>query len=184
MPLPTKDEAKVLLKNNVKGDYQRFHAKMVASLMEGYANKFGEDDNLWYITGLLHDIDFESFPNDHPAKSLEWFRGWNYPQELIHAIEAHAYGYNGFSTLPETKLASTLLACDEITGIFYAYQKMNPIPFGQMKVNSIKKKFNQKDFAATVDRELITLGCNKLGIEIEDHIENVVFFLNDWNEPC
>lgn len=179
MQLPTRKESLLLLENNVKGDYQRFHAKMVACALEGYAFKFGEDTDLWYIAGLLHDIDFENYPDEHPAKALEWFKEWNYPKDLIHAIEAHAYGYNGFSTLPQNKLASALLACDEITGIFYAYQKMNPISFGEMKPGSLKKKFKQKDFAAAVDRDLIQLGCDNLGVEIDEHIENIVTFLKE-----
>src|SRR3989344_8159043 len=121
MALPKKVEAQVLLEKYVEDEYQRYHAKMVANAMEGYANIFGDNSELWYITGLLHDIDFEKHPDVHPKESLTWFVQWKYPKELIHAVEAHAYGYNGFTTLPETKLAAALMACDEISGIFYAY---------------------------------------------------------------
>src|SRR5688500_5194089 len=114
MTLPTQPEAQQLLEQHVADDYQRHHALMVATAMEGYAKMFQEDAHLWYVTGLLHDIDFEQHPDTHPRESLRWFKEWNYPEELIHAVEAHAYGYHGYTTLPRTKLAAALLACDEI----------------------------------------------------------------------
>jgi predicted hydrolase (HD superfamily) len=176
MRLPTRDEAGKLLEHYVTDDYQRYHAQMVATAMEGYAKKRGENADLWYCTGLLHDIDFEKYPNEHPAKALLWFREWGYPEELSHAVEAHAYGYNDFAMLPETPLAAALLACDEISGIFYAYQKLNPIPFGQMKVSSIKKRLNEKTFAAKINRGSIYLGCEKLGVDLDTHIGNLIQF--------
>lgn len=179
MTLPTREEAQKLLEEHVKDEYQRYHAGMVAVAMEGYAKLLGEDEDLWYITGLLHDIDFEKHPETHPGESLRWFREWGYPEELIHAVEAHAYGYNNFKTEPQTKLAAALLACDEISGIFYAYRKLNPIPYGQMKVSSIKKRLNEKAFAAKVDRSTIYHGCEALGVELDKHIENLIgFFAN------
>ncbi|MDO8544474.1 MAG: HDIG domain-containing protein [Opitutaceae bacterium] len=176
MPLPNKDEARQLLEQHVSDEYQRHHALMVATAMEGYANLFQQDAQLWYVTGLLHDIDFEQHPETHPRESLRWFREWNYPEELIHAVEAHAYGYNGFATLPQTKLAAALLACDEISGIFYAYRKLNPVRYGEMKPSSIKKKLKEPAFAAKVDRRTIHLGCEHLGVSIDDHVANLVRF--------
>ena len=174
MSLPTKEEAQKLLETHVKDEYQRYHAKMVATAMEGYAAEFGGDPLLWYLTGFLHDIDFEEHPHQHPAESLKWFKEWGYPEELIHAVEAHAYGYNGFTKLPETKLAAALMACDEISGIFYAYRKMNPIPYGQMKVSSINKRLKEKAFAAKIDRSVIARGCEALGVPLDKHIENLI----------
>jgi predicted hydrolase (HD superfamily) len=136
-----------------------------------------EDPHLWYVTGLLHDLDFGEHPDTHPAPSLQWFKDWGYPDDLIHAVEAHAYGYHNFQTLPRTKLAAALLACDEITGIFYAYRKMNPVPYGQMKPASIKKKFKEPSFAAKIDRSTIQLGCDHLGVTLDEHIANLVRFL-------
>src|SRR2546423_1730981 len=101
MSLPTKEEAQVLLQSHVQDEYQRHHALMVATAMDGYAELFGADRYLWYVTGLLHDLDFEKYPEQHPAESLKWFAEWGYPEELIHAVEAHAYGYHGFATLAE-----------------------------------------------------------------------------------
>jgi putative nucleotidyltransferase with HDIG domain len=176
MTLPTRIEAQELLNKHTKDEYLKYHAMMVAVAVEGYAEIYGEDLDLWYITGLLHDLDYEEYPDTHPAESLKWFREWHYPEDLIHAVEAHAYGYNGNTTLPKTKLASTLFACDEICGIFYAYKKMNPVPYSQMKISSIKKKFSEKSFAAKIDRSTTIKGCEALGIELDKHIENLVSF--------
>ena len=178
MNLPSRAEAQSLLEQHVKDEYQRYHARMVATAMEGYAGIYNEDPDLWYLSGLLHDLDFEAYPDVHPAKALEWFKDWNYPEELMHAVEAHAYGYNGFETLPQTRLAAALLACDEISGIFYAYQKINPVPFGEMKPRSIAKRLKTRAFAAKIDRETIYMGCEKLGVELNDHIANLIRFFS------
>lgn len=177
MNIPNRDAAQKLLEQHVQDPYQRLHANMVATTMAGYAKLLNENEDLWYITGLLHDIDFEEHPNTHPAQSLGWFKEWQYPEDLIHAVEAHAYNYNGFTTLPQTKLAAALMACDELCGIFYAYQKINPIPFKDMKVSSIKKRFGEKSFAAKIDRGTILHGCELLHVDIDTHIENVLQFL-------
>jgi putative nucleotidyltransferase with HDIG domain len=176
MHLPTKPEANALLEKHVRDDYQRHHALMVATAMEGYAGVLGGDPLLWHVTGLLHDLDFEEHPDLHPAEGLKWFREWDYPGEMIHAVEAHAYGYHGFTTLPQTKLAAALLACDEISGIFYAYRKLNPVRYSEMKASSIKKKLREPAFAAKIDRNTIYLGCQHLGIQIDDHVANLVKF--------
>jgi predicted hydrolase (HD superfamily) len=131
MSLPSKDAALALLHQHVREEYQRHHALMVATAMEGYAQQY---------------------------------------------VEAHAYGYHGFTTLPETRLAAALVACDELSGIFYAYRKMNPVPYGQMKAASIRKKFKDPGFAAKIDRATIQLGCDKLGVPLDDHIANLVKF--------
>ena len=177
MPLPDKSTAQQLLESHVQDRYQRYHALMVATALEGYANHLQTDSHLWFITGLLHDIDFEKHPISHPQESLGWFKEWNYPDELIHAVEAHAFGYNGFNTLPQTPLAAALLATDELCGIFYAYQKMNPVPFGEMKAKSIKKKIKEPSFAAKVDRTTIYTGCERLGVTLDEHVDNLIQFL-------
>lgn len=178
MPLPEKADAQALLESHVQDDYQRYHALMVGTAMEGYATHLGHDPHLWYITGLLHDIDFEQHPETHPTESLGWFKQWDYPEDLIHAVEAHAYGYNEFKTLPRTPLAAALLATDELCGIFYAYRKMNPIPYGEMKAKSIKKKIKDLNFAAKVDRATIFTGCEHLGIDLTEHVTNLIMFLS------
>lgn len=177
MPLPTRDAATVLLHQHVQDAYQRTHAVMVATALEGYAVHLNEPVNLWFVTGLLHDLDFEKHPAEHPGPSLQWFKEWDYPPDLLHAVEAHAYGYNAFKTLPQTKLAAALLATDELCGLFYAYRKMNPVPYADMKPSSIRKKFKEPAFAAKIDRSVIELGVQHLGIPLEEHIANVGRFL-------
>jgi len=144
--------------------------------MEGYAELYKADKDLWFLTGYLHDLDYDEYPETHPGPSLGWFKEWEYPTDFIHAVEAHAFGYNGFTTPPETPLASALIACDEISGIFYAYRKINPIPYSEFKAKSIKKRLKEKSFAAKIDRETIYMGCEKLGVDIGDHVNNLIGF--------
>jgi len=176
--METRRNRQAQLESHVRDEYQRHHALMVATAMEGYAQKFGEDAELWFATGLLHDVDYEEHPSEHPGPSLGWLKEWGYPDEMVHAVEAHAYGYNGFTTLPQTKLAAALMACDELCGIFYAYKKMNPVPYGQMKASSIKKKFADPAFAAKIKREDITRGVEALGVTLDEHIQNLIAFLS------
>jgi putative nucleotidyltransferase with HDIG domain len=181
MNTPTKEEAQKILFEHVTDPYQRHHALMVGTAMEGYAKQLGEDELLWFITGYLHDVDYEQFPEEHPGESLKWFKEWGYASDLIHAVEAHAFGYNGFNTEPESKLAACLMACDEISGIFYAYQKLNPVPYGEMKGKSIRKRLKDKAFAAKIERDIVYMGCEKFGVSIEDHVDNLIQFFAPLN---
>lgn len=174
MPLLSQAEARELLHTHVADSYQRHHAEMVAAAMAEYARIYNEDEALWWLTGYLHDIDYEQHPNEHPGPSLGWFREWGYPEALIHAVEAHANGFNGFTTVPETVLAKALIACDEISGIFYAYQRLNPIPYTDMKVSSIKKRVKEERFAPAIDRTHIYTAVDALGVTIEAHIETLL----------
>lgn len=176
MTLPSKDEARTLLHKYVTDPYQQFHAEMVGAAMAGYARQRGEDEQLWWLTGYLHDIDYNQHPNEHPGPSLTWFREWGYPETLVHAVEAHANGFNGFSTKPETDLAKALVACDEICGIFYAYQKLNPVPFHEMKTSSIKKRLKERKFAPGISREHIHHAVEDFGVSLEEHIANLTTF--------
>ena len=183
MSLPNKEAAKTLLEEHVSDNYQRFHALMVATAMEGYAKKLNEDAHLWFLTGYLHDLDYDKHPAEHPGPSLEWFAQWNYPPELIQAVLAHANGFNGFTTPAESQLDKALIACDEICGIFYAYQKLNPIPFGDMKAKSIKKRLREERFAPGIDRTHIHNGVEDFGITIDEHIDNLIEFFTDLSSP-
>lgn len=182
MTIPTKEEARELLAQHVPDEYQRLHAEMVATAVEGYAGKYNGDEHLWWLTGYLHDIDFGQHPDTHPGPSLEWFREWQYPDELIHAVEAHALGFNGFTTEPETDLAQVLIACDEISGIFYAYKRLNPIPYGEMKAKSIVKRVRDKGFAPAIDRGHIYTAVDRLGIDISEHAQNLIGFFSKFDQ--
>lgn len=183
MNIATKSEAEKLLQSYVSDPYQLLHAKMVAESVAYYAKLWRNDEWLWWLTGYLHDIDYEQFPDAHPGPSLGWFRDWNLPEELIHAVEAHADGFNGFTTKPETDLARTLVACDEICGIFYAYQKLNPIPYGEMKVTSIVKRLKEEKFAPGISRQHIYTAVENLGITLEEHIANLIAALSNLDKP-
>lgn len=183
MPLPTRAEATTLLEQYVHDPYQRYHALMVGTAMEGYAEKLGQDTNLWFLTGYLHDLDYDQHPSEHPGPSLEWFKEWDYPEELIQAVLAHANGFNGFTTPAESQLDKALIACDEICGIFYAYHKLNPVPFGEMKVSSIKKRLKSERFAPGIDRQHIYTGCEDFGFTLEEHIENLIQSFSSLPNP-
>lgn len=170
----TREQARELLHQYVIDPYQRLHAQMVAVAVESYADRFGGDAELWWLTGYLHDLDYEQYPAEHPGPSLHWFAEWSYPEELIHAVEAHANGFNGFTTPPASDLARTLIACDEICGIFYAYQKLNPIPYNEMKVSSIKKRLREAKFAPAIDREHIYPAVEALGVTLDAHIAQLL----------
>ena len=183
MTLPTKPAATELLYSYVSDEYQRFHALMVATALEGYAYKLDKDPQLWFLTGYLHDIDYDQYPTEDSGPSLHRIANWEYPAELIQAVEAHANGFNGFNTPATSMLDKALIACDEICGIFYAYQKLNPIPFGEIKVSSIKKRLKEERFAPGIDRKHIYEGVEAFGITIEEHIENLIHFFNDLESP-
>jgi len=175
--LPTKEEALKLLEEHVKDDYQKYHAKMVALGLEFYAGKYKSDPQLWYITGLLHDIDYFEYPDQHPTESLKWFKEWEYPEELIHAVAAHYWKKT--NEMPNSKLAATLIATDELAGFLYAYSLMRPTGFEGMEASSVKKKFKDKTFAAKIDREEILFGVNNLGIDFTEHVNNLISVYKD-----
>ena len=168
MSLPTREEAEELLEEHVLDAYQRHHSRMVAKAMEAYAVKLQENVDLWFVTGLLHDLDYYKFPNKHPSKSLEWFRKWGYPEELVLAVESHAFRRTGIK--PTTMLGKALIACDEMSGLLYAYSLMRPTGFEGMEVKSVKKKFKDKGFAAKIDRNDIAYGIEELGVSFEEHV--------------
>ncbi len=170
--LPTREEAQGLLEDHVKEPYQLLHARMVAKGLEAYAEKYGESSDLWYITGLLHDLDYFEYPKEHPHKSIEWFKEKDFPTALIQAVAAHAHDRTGVD--PKTKLDAAICAVDEMSGFLYAYSLMRPNGFEGMEVSSVKKKFKDKAFAAKIDRDEIKFGLDKLNIELEDHIKFLV----------
>lgn len=172
--LPTRAEAQILLEKHVSEPYQRLHAKMVANAMEKCAQTYGGDAELWFITGLLHDLDYNEFPDAHPNESLKWFQEWDYPQELIDAVSAHAFSSKRTDTPPKTKIDFALIACDELSGLIYAYSLMRPTGYDGMEAKSVMKKFKDKAFAAKIDREEILTGTTGLNVDIKEHIAGLI----------
>ncbi|OGK51141.1 lysine--tRNA ligase [Candidatus Roizmanbacteria bacterium RIFCSPLOWO2_01_FULL_41_22] len=178
--LLSREEAQKLVEKHIQNDYQCLHALMVAKSLEAYAAVYGGDADLWYITGLLHDLDYYEYPQEHPNKAASWFKEWNYPKELIQAVAAHAQDRTGVK--PQSKLDFTLIACDELAGLLYAYSLMRPTGFVGMEAKSAKKKFKDKAFAAKVNRQEIQKGIDGLQIDLKEHIQKLIDVYKQMSE--
>ena len=178
MVLPTRAEAWALVCEWVQADSLRKHMLAVEAAMRAYARKYGEDEALWGITGLVHDLDFERFPNmddqtdGHPRTELRLFRALDWPPELIHAVEGHAT-YLGVPRL--SRLDKTLLAVDELTGLIMAVGYVRPSKsLLDVEVKSVKKKWKDKAFAAAISRPEIEHYTADLGEPLDEHIQTVL----------
>ncbi len=178
MPLPTREEAYSLLCEWVQSESLRRHMLAVEASLRAYATYYGEDAELWGITGLLHDLDYERFAdmddqeNGHPRTELRLFRARGYPAELIHAVEAHAT-FLGVSR--ESLLDRALLACDELTGLIQACAYVRPDrDLRNIELKSIKKKWKDKAFTAAIDRQENMLFIEELGVPFDDHVQRVL----------
>jgi putative nucleotidyltransferase with HDIG domain len=150
------------------------HALAVEAAMRSYARKFGEDEEVWGIVGLLHDFDYERYPDakDHPFKGAEILRQKGYPTEWIEAILGHA-DYSGVKR--ESLMAKTLFAVDELTGFIVAVALVRPSKqIAEVSVKSVKKKMKDKAFAAAVKREDIARGAEEVGVPLDEHIAVVL----------
>lgn len=178
MSLPSRDEAYALLTEWVESESLRRHMLAVEAALRAYARHYGEDEALWGITGLLHDLDYERFSdmedldNGHPRTELRYFRKWGYPTELIHAVEAHAT----FLGVPsENLLDKTLLACDELTGLIQACAYVRPSrDLREVQVKSVKKKWKDKAFTAAINREENMHFIEALGVPFDEHVQRVL----------
>lgn len=176
-PLPSRESAHNLLGQYIKEDALRHHCQMVARAMEAYATKLGQDSELWYQTGLLHDLDWEAFPDEHPNKAIKELLA-DYPSAVLDAIAAHAPERTGKK--PQTILERYLFACDELSGFMHAVSLMRPGGFSDMKAKSITKKLKDKSFAAAVPREDINQGAELIDTPLSDHI---TFLIEVFREP-
>ncbi|MFH2118713.1 MAG: HD domain-containing protein [Candidatus Paceibacterota bacterium] len=171
MTLPARKQSEQLLAKYVKNEALQHHVQMVAQAMEAYAEALGEDVELWYQTGLLHDLDWEMYPDEHPNKAVSEILT-DYPAELIEAIRAHAPQRTGKQ--PEALLDRYLFACDELAGLMHAVSLMRPNGFADMKAKSVKKKLKDKSFAANVSREDIEQGFELIGKNPDEHISFLI----------
>jgi putative nucleotidyltransferase with HDIG domain len=171
MTIPNRSSSQELLTRYIENDALLHHCHMVAAAMEAYAQVLGEDLELWYATGLLHDLDWEKYPDEHPMKAVAEFFD-DYPQEMKQAILAHAPGRTNVKA--ESLLERYLFACDELSGLMHAASLMRPNGFADMQVKSVKKKLKDKSFAANVSREDITLGFELIGKAPEEHIQFLI----------
>lgn len=152
----------------------RRHMLAVEAAMRAYARKFGEDENSWGIVGLLHDFDYEKWPDppNHPLQGAAILTELGYPAEVIYAIKSHA---DYLTDCPRrSKLDKTLYACDELAGFITATARVRPEGIFGMRAKSVKKKMKQKSFAAAVSRDDIVRGAEDLGEPLDEHIQFVI----------
>ena len=146
--------------------------------MRAYARRFGEDEELYGITGLVHDFDYEKRPDDHPLPGAEILREREYPEELVHAVLAHNAARTGVA--PHTRLDRTLRACDEVTGLITAAALVRPSrSLSDLEAKSVMKKFKDRAFAAGVDREEVEEAARELEVDLREHIQFVIEALRD-----
>ena len=167
---PDRDEALRILKEWTKNKNLRKHAYAVEAAMRAYAERFDAEEDKWGVVGLLHDFDYEKYPDleDHPFKGVEYLKEQGYPEELTNAILAHAE-HTGVER--DTRLKQTIYAVDELTGLIVAVALVRPSKkIADVEVESVMKKWNEKSFAAGVDREMVEKGAEELGVPLEEHI--------------
>jgi predicted hydrolase (HD superfamily) len=162
-----------LMHEHTQSEALRKHMYAVEAAMRFYAKKFGEGEELWGTVGILHDFDYEKFPNppDHPTKGSEILKEKGYSEEIRQTILSHA----DYMNVPrDSKMAKTLYACDELCGFIMACSVIRPNKIADLEVSSVKKKLKDKSFAKNVNREDIERGTSDLGIPMDEHIKNVI----------
>jgi putative nucleotidyltransferase with HDIG domain len=171
----SRDEAWQLLTEYTKSDSLLKHAMAVEAAVRGYARRFGEDEEGWGITALLHDFDYERWPTlgDHPVKGSEILRSKGYPEWMIRAILSHAMEITGVSR--DSLLEKTLFACDEMAGFITAASLVRPSKSVlDLEASSVIKRMKDKAFARAVSRDDLRVGAELLGLPLADHITNVI----------
>jgi len=174
--MPTRNDAYILMTTHVQNENLRKHMYAVEAAMRFYARKFGEDEELWAVTGLLHDADYEEYPDlrEHTQVLAGWLREGGYDERITYAILAH--NDLNVATHPRNNLLShALFACDEVTGMVTATALVRPTKsILGLEVSSVRKKMKTKGFAAGVNREDLVNGAAELGIDLDEHIANVI----------
>ena len=166
--VPTREEAYQLLTEYNKSDSLIKHALAVEGVMRYFARKRGEDEEKWGVIGLVHDLDYEQFPEEHCHKSEEILKEKGWPEEYIRAVVSHGWGLCS-EIEPQTELEKVLYTIDELTGLVVTTALVRPSKsIMDVKVKSVKKKWKDKRFAAGVDRSIIEKGAQMLGMELTD----------------
>jgi len=182
VPSPTREEAWQLFCEWTESDSLRKHVLGVEVAMVAYARRYGEDEELWAATGILHDLDYERHPDletGHPRIALDLFREMEYPQELIDAVAGHA----DFLGVPrETKLAKTLYAVDELSGFVAACALVRPTGIEGMTPKSVKRKLKTPAFAAAVSRDEVRRGAEELGEDFDEHLRTVIATMDERSQ--
>ena len=178
----SRDDAWELVCEWVGSESLRRHLLGVEAGMRAYAREFEEDEERWAVTGLVHDLDYERYPDletGHPRFALEELKQRDYPQEVIEAVAGHA----DFMGVPrETRMAKTLYAVDELSGFVAACAMVRPTGIEGMTPKSVKKKLKQPSFAAAVNRDEVERGIEELGVDRDEHIRLIIAALQDQAE--
>ena len=169
----TRDRAWETLTKYTQGEPLRRHALAVEAAVGGYARRFGEDEAFWRATALLHDFDYEIHPtlDRHPQEGAPILRAEGYPEALVEAVLSHA---EHLAMPRDTPLKKTLFACDELAGFVHACGLVRPDGIATLEPRSVRKKLKQPSFAAGVHREEVYRGAEELGIDLDEHITNVI----------
>ena len=174
MEAPGREEALALLKEFNKEDRTVKHALAVEVVMRHMARKLGEDEEKWGVVGLIHDLDYEQFPDEHCAKTREILEGRGWPEEYVRAVVSHGWGICS-DVEPQSVMEKTLFAVDELTGLVAACALVRPSrSVMDLKVKSVKKKWKEKSFAAGVSRDIIAKGAEMLGVELSELIADTI----------
>lgn len=172
--MPGREDAYRLMTEHVKNENLQKHMLAVEAAMRFYARKYGEDEELWAMTGLLHDCDYEKYPDlhEHTQVLAGWLREGGYDERIVYAILAH----NDLNTNQPRKslMDHALYACDEITGMITATALVRQKTLPGLPVASVRKKMKTKGFAAGVNREDLVRGAEELGVDLDEHIANVI----------
>jgi putative nucleotidyltransferase with HDIG domain len=179
LSLPTRDQALAIVHEFTQGDSLRKHMLAVEAAMRAYARKFGEDEERWGLAGLMHDFDYERYPNathsateEHPAWGVNYLRGLGWPEDILTAILGHAQ-YSGVPR--ESGMAKTLFAVDELTGMITATALVKPTKsLDDVDARSVRKKMKDKGFARGVNRDDVIQGAADLGVDLDEHIQFVI----------
>jgi putative nucleotidyltransferase with HDIG domain len=175
-----RDDAWQLLTEYTKSENLLKHAMAVEAAVRGYARRFGENEEDWGITALLHDFDYERWPTlgDHPLKGSEILREKGYPEWMIRAIQSHAVEITGVTR--DSLLEKTLFACDEMAGFVTAASLVRPSKsILDLEASSVIKRMKDKAFARAVSRDDLRAGAELLGLPLADHITNVISFMRE-----
>ena len=179
MTIPSRADTLALMHEYTASESLRKHMLAVEGAMRAYAQKFGEDEERWGITGLIHDFDYERFPNnahspteEHPSEGVRILRGKGYPEDILQAILGHAQYCN---TPRESQMAKTLFAVDELTGLITATALVRPSKsVHEVEAKSVRKKMKDKAFARGVNRDDVINGAAELGVDLDEHIAFVI----------
>lgn len=185
--LPPRESALALMQSYTASESLRKHMLAVEVAMRAYAQRYGEDIERWGLTGLIHDFDYERFPNashspteEHPAEGVRILRTLGYPEDILDAILGHAT----YSGVPRaTRMAQALFAVDELTGLITATALVKPSrSVRDVEVKSVRKKMKDKAFARGVSREDIEQGARELGVPLDEHVEFVIGAMREQAE--